>query len=314
MPTNLMAEVTQLFNILDQDSSGTLDVKEIKFFVRKVMGIADREESRNVARQLMTSIDKDGDHTLDVLEFAEGLAGLDFDSTSLEQFLEDAVSTAQAQTGIGAAKIAERAAEVFEHLDTDSSGTLGIKELKHFYRKIVGMSDKDQSRAAAIEMMEAMDLDHGHSLDLQEFTQGFQSMNQSKALAILANATKMITADNEKRIRKWAKGCFLHLDTDGSGTLGIKELKHFYRKIVGITDKVESRAAAVEFMKSMDSDNDHELTLEEFVGGFARMPRVKALSVLKNAKTVIEAVSGGAGASDTRGGGDGGGDGGDGGV
>ena len=290
LPSHLVARITQLFNLLDQDNNGSLDMKELKFFVRNVMGLADREDSRGIARQMMQSLDQDGDRSIDVLEFVEGLSTMDFEETSMEKFVDSALETAAARTADREAKIAERAEVVFRHLDADSSGSLGIKEVKRFYRKIVGITDKDESRAAAIAFMESMDVDHGHTLNLVEFTDGFRKMNQSKALAILKNAMEVITSRNEKLVRKWAEACFRHLDADNSQSLGIKEIKRFFRKIVGVQGKAESRAAAIEFMQSMDTDNDHELDLNEFVNGFAQMaPVSKAIGILRNAMVVIGA-------------------------
>jgi len=290
----LVPQITKLFNLLDQDSSGSLDVKEIKFFVRKVMGVDQREESRKIAREMVTTLDKDGDRSIDVLEFIEGITNMEFAGSSLDTFLDDALLAAQTTLDAGGAKIADLSKEVFQHLDTDRSGTLGIKEIKFFFRKIVGLADKDESRAAAIDFMKSMDVDHGHTLDVDEFTGGFRAMRQRKALSILSNAVEIITATNKSRIEQWATTCFEHLDKDGSKTLGIKEIKHFFRKIVGMKDKEESRQAAIDFMKSMDEDNDHELNVEEFIVGFAKMPRQNALSILQNAVTVIAARENGA--------------------
>ncbi len=71
---------------------------------------------------------------------------------------------------------------------------------------------------------------------------------------------------------------------------GIKEIKRFFRRIVGIEDKEESRGTAVAFMKSLDRDGSRTLDEREFANGFRAMNRGKAINMLTHAVEVIEAL------------------------
>jgi Ca2+-binding EF-hand superfamily protein len=130
MATNrpLVARITKLFNLLDQNGDGTLDAKELKFFVRKVVldGQEDRVRSRQLAKKLLETLDQDGDRSIDVLEFVEGLAGMDeFTGAPLDEFVDAALETAEKHLKAYDAKIDELSLRVFSHLDTDGSKTLG---------------------------------------------------------------------------------------------------------------------------------------------------------------------------------------------
>ena len=44
---------TTLFEKLDKDNSGSVEIKEMKFFLRKVVGLGDKDECRKVATAMM---------------------------------------------------------------------------------------------------------------------------------------------------------------------------------------------------------------------------------------------------------------------
>lgn len=124
----LVARITKLFNLLDQDGDGALDVKEIKFFVRKVIlgGHQDRARSRELATKLLSILDQDGDRSIDVLEFVEGIASMDeFAGAPVDEFLDESLKAAAKHLAAADAKIVDLSFRVFHHLDKDESQTLG---------------------------------------------------------------------------------------------------------------------------------------------------------------------------------------------
>mgnify|MGYP000524513679 CR=1 FL=1 len=49
-----------LFSKLDKDASGSVEIKEIKFFLRKVVGLKDKDSIRKVATAIMRLATDDG--------------------------------------------------------------------------------------------------------------------------------------------------------------------------------------------------------------------------------------------------------------
>ncbi|CAI7795819.1 unnamed protein product [Closterium sp. NIES-54] len=126
--------------------------------------------------------------------------------------------------------------ELFEAMDTDSSGTITMTELRDGLKKYgANLSDAEISR-----IMEETDIDQSGEIEYGEF------------LAATLNLSKI---DKQENLLK----AFAFFDTDGSGTITLDELQKACEQLKMSTGEVEA------MMREVDENKDGTIDYQEFV-------------------------------------------------
>lgn len=129
---------------------------------------------------------------------------------------------------------------IFKKLDTSGDGRLSYEELKVGLNKyFVGFNLNDEE---FLELARSIDKDGSEFIEYEEFLSAF------------LNKESLLTEKN-------LNNAFSHFDDDGSGKLGMHELKI----LLGfVKDDVETTKMLKKVIKEYDLDGDGEISLEEF--------------------------------------------------
>ncbi|CAN1290204.1 Calcium-dependent protein kinase 17 [Linum perenne] len=127
--------------------------------------------------------------------------------------------------------------EMFKGMDTDSSGTITLEELKQGLAK----QGTKLSEAEVKQLMEAADADGNGTIDYDEFITATMHLNRM---------------DREEHLYT----AFQHFDKDNSGFITTEELQQALREF-GINDDKELK----DILAEVDSDNDGRINYDEFV-------------------------------------------------
>jgi len=136
--------------------------------------------------------------------------------------------------------------KAFDAVDTDKSGSISSAELANVLKEL-GIQLKDEEVA---EVMKMMDKDGSGSIEWEEFL-----------AAIKAYPRRKLTVGRLRR-------AFKKIDTDGSGTLGLDEIKELIKKL-GLEKEVTD-ADIEEGFKALDTSGDGQISFEEFLEAFKK--------------------------------------------
>ena len=127
-------------------------------------------------------------------------------------------------------------------IDKDGDGRINREELLEVL--------EGQTEENVDFMMKLMDVDCNGTVEFHEF------------LEIMA-----FLAYNKGLNRSTAKQMFRALDKDGDGFLSADEIKRFYEIISDMDDDVPSAEEIAGLIRSLDSNGDGKIDLEEFITG-----------------------------------------------
>ena len=132
----------------------------------------------------------------------------------------------------------EEIREAFNLFDTDGSGTIDPKELKAAMQSL-GFEAKNQT---IYQMIGDIDKDGSGSIDFEEFLDMMTA--------------KMSDKDSREDIKK----VFMLFDDDSTGKITQKNLKRVAREL----GETMTDAELLEMIERADTDNDGEISLDEF--------------------------------------------------
>jgi Ca2+-binding EF-hand superfamily protein len=222
----------QVFNQVDIDRGGSLDIKEVKeFFIKIGMSLTDDELDA-----AMADMDPNGDGDIDFDEFS----GWWFAGTELSEAVKKASNTEEARIkkmyeNLLANGADKKTAEIkFEGL-SDLGSTLGVTLTK----------------PEIVDALKEMDEDGGGTVDYEEFSDWWKS--SSKIAERLR--TKMQRQEAQVRV------LFDRLDEDHGGDIGAQELAKI-SKDIGMAmseDQIEA------MIKEIDEDGGGTIDYDEFM-------------------------------------------------
>jgi calcium-binding protein CML len=136
-----------IFEQIDTDGSGYIDIDELSFALRR-MG---RAVPATELREVMDSVDLNGDGQLDLEEFTK--AG--------EAFLQRTVNAVDSHIG----GQTDSARAIFDKIDVDGSGTIDAQELGFALERM----GRQVTQEELITMMQSVDVDGDGQLTFEEF-------------------------------------------------------------------------------------------------------------------------------------------------
>lgn len=153
--------IRAIFNQIDRDHNGKLDIDEIQSALKHFGVTLNRERTRDLIKEYDTS----GDGTLDVHEFSKL-----FDRAQLEK--------------------------IFDHIDKDQSGSIEINELKHLFSEFGVQVGKAQIK----QIIHKLDRDNDGTITKTEFFNAFQHIPDLKMENLTSELISLSNLDNGSEI------------------------------------------------------------------------------------------------------------------
>jgi len=117
-----------LFEILDANKSGTLDLNEFVIFVKGIAGDFSDSATEKLAESVLAMIDSNKDGKVDKVEWQKMLA--EWDRPNKEEIIDMLISQTKAKQESKLSKVKqEKLKALFNKLDTKKTGKLGLSEL-----------------------------------------------------------------------------------------------------------------------------------------------------------------------------------------
>ena len=298
-------QIMKQFKVLDRDGSGSVDQDELKTF----LGHYNVQLKPDVLRNFMRKYDKDGDGTIDYLEFVKHVLPEDFPDNSDEKEHEvfalaakDSKKSSRASTPAAPNRLAYKKRpmsveqieetlrqkinqrtrggpfvlrQAFKFFDKDGSGQIDYDELKEVLDRFNIHPDEKEFK----ELMEKYDQDKSGDIDYYEF------------IGTLMPTDAQVSAAKQKEVLKKARetigvrfnslrGAFRKMDADGNGYLDLDEITKMAKaENLGLN---EHEVAAL--TKQMDADGDGKISYAEFCDGLQEVNTVTLKSEYEKRK------------------------------
>lgn len=152
---------------------------------------------------------------------------------------------------------------VFDTVDTDGSGTLGITELGVLLETL---GQPERSEAELRQTMQLMDTDNSGAVEFDEFSRMLLQWQENELRCVfayfdrdesgeidIAEFREALQALGQSITPEELDGLVAQADTDGSGTIGIDEFCAFVRPFMSMTSRYEYE------VQDMDTGNRCEL-------------------------------------------------------
>ena len=244
------AAAKKAFQDADIDHDGYLDHEEVRILC-EAFGVNDEDDMEDAIAEM--DADLDGEISLreymkwwranvNGKTFAKSRDGIGEGGRRLFSTLKQGLWGEEAN-----------ARNAFKDADADCSGLLDHDEMRALAMTF-GITDEDQLDAA----IEEMDEDLNGEISLKEFLAWWKK-SVHKAEGFFSLLKKGLTGP-EAEARNEARNAFLAADADGNGTLDHDEIMALAMTF-GINDQVQLEQAIAE----MDTDNDGEVSLQEFM-------------------------------------------------
>jgi CRP/FNR family cyclic AMP-dependent transcriptional regulator len=205
--SNLTLE--ELFDLLDKDGEGTIDVQEFRNGMTSVIGLCLDNETHQA---LMSYMDTDGSGELDAEEFCGKVTAV---------LHEESVTSSAV------------VARLYQHL-TKSSSTIdaflgeqatGMEQFREALDKIgIGLSEDEFA-----VVMKELDQDGDGQMHVKELSHSFSELERMRRVSALTVLGQVV--DFVSRTKSSLNRIFASVDVDGSGTLDMFELQEALRKM-----------------------------------------------------------------------------------
>lgn len=269
----LMEKITFLFDVYDEDGSGSISCKELLKFVQREQG--ELVDELKFTEELIAALDQDGDGTVSRLEFTSALRD---DSVLAECFHKALVVPAITRD------------VVRQFRNSGCAPTLTYTDLKRWWERGFGVSTyelaklggrcarsgvsctRDQFREVACEEMQSEEgTEHGWDIlwDIQALRADAPAPGKEQVVdwTSLFEALAQVA---EGEVDEKATLYFTIHDTDGSGDMDSNEIM---RLIMSSQEAMNDNAAKVlKLLKTLDNDGDGEITFDEFKGALQADP------------------------------------------
>ena len=318
--------IRKLFDKFDENSDGTIDSGELK---RGLLGLNLADLPPSQVERLVTEIDRDDNGVIDLDEFENILNGdedsetenpeeatsqvegedlaeekLDDDDSDVggqdsdDADVEFSADEAFMKLGMAISEQGLTIREVFETMDTDSSGLIMGPELQKGIEEILG---ENMDSSTIYSILKILDQDDDGNVDPMELIKGLEALD----LGIDSDDTEMEGEDLDEEMDDVeydledetkpsalnslaklldengvsAQRFFNDLDKDGNGLVSIEELRENFNKqfdeefdldeIEILMDELDidgdGMVDIMEFIERMEELDDHYTTLEEGV-------------------------------------------------
>jgi Ca2+-binding EF-hand superfamily protein len=206
------------------------------------MGMTDPEMRAAQLPDFFAKMDLDRDGRISIHDFAAAAAT--FGLTAAPQD-ESAPSGSDDEDDVPVKKreptLAERAAALFDQLDSDKSGVIDQTELEAV---LVGLGlPAEAAEKQAFKLMVKLDVDGDGDIDRDEFL----ALASDPAFSALLGAVQVGNDEHDDEdnlpLSVKAERLFDELDEDGSGALQLPELEQILERL-GLTDRAERRQQA----------------------------------------------------------------------
>jgi len=240
-------QVEELFNLLDTDKSGTLEVKELV----QLMKVVDSHKSVDDIKKDFKFMDDSKDGKVQKTEFSKHY--LDFHAKEGDNEFYQRV-----QRKIKFLERKPALAAVFDKFDHDKSGNLDKGEVYHMLK----LSKFKVTNEEVVELMKKIDHDHDGKVVKDEFIRYFFHQYYAdtegqfkKHLDALSNGLRKVKLQM----------VFNAYDLDGNGALDMNEFGRMLR-LNGRLEDVVSGDDILDVLLKIDSDHDRKVEFPEWLG------------------------------------------------
>lgn len=178
---SLAMKAAKLFDQLDHDKSGSIDETELDIVLER-LGLDDPEIRSKQVSRLMLKLDVDGDGDVSREEFL---------AAAQDPAFEAIFSSVQIEKERD--ELAEKCDALFDQLDADGSGSIGLTELDQMLERL-GLSDAAERRQHAQTLMTDLDDDMSGEVDKEEF---MKAVRRGAFDALFHPADNRLLADDE---------------------------------------------------------------------------------------------------------------------
>lgn len=246
-PNNPVQGLQQLFQRLDKNHSGKLDVSELQAMCRELNSGVDPAALPGLFARY--DLDRSGRLTLD--EFNRALFKLDSPG---DLKAKSAIARMREVLSLraGGYESLKAMGTQFRIIDRDRSGQLTKEEFEIALDILFSAYDVKFSQAEKNALFQRFDIDRTGSVSYDEFVRGVRGDMNDFRLGLVKQA-------------------FAILDLDGSGVVGTQEIARAYdvsQNPAVMSGKISPADAVREFMKHYDTNSDGRITMEEFVENY----------------------------------------------
>ena len=304
------SQVERLVEIIDEDGDGQIDLSELHETITgeklpTPVSIPKEEPSDEVAEvessedeDVDDSSDEDSDEeaSVDDAESSEETIDEEEQDDDSEESIEDAAdefSSDEALMNLGLAIVDQGLTirEVFETMDTDSSGMIMGPELQKGIEKILG---ENLDSSSVYSILQGIDQDDDGNIDPMELIEALEALNlgiesDDSSTADMddiideledditdSDSILQLISDAMDETGDSPNSFFNAMDKDGNGQVSIQE---FTQSISELIDQEVSEKDIKSFLSSTDDDDDGTIDIIEFVS---------ALESLEDAEDVVD--------------------------
>lgn len=235
-------EFRELFNSIDSDGGGAIDLDELG----EMMELLGRPMSREKLQKMMSEVDTDGGGSIDFEEFCQlvvnqsanevKLTPLEDAKRAFKMFDTDGSGTIDASElgnalrAMGQKVSDEEVKEMLAQADDDGTGEIDFEE----YCRLIGLAPPPDSKASSADKKKKPDaavdtknIDPNEIFtpdDIQEFTEIFNLFDEDGSGEItVEELAKMMEALGRTMTEDQLKAMVATVDTDGTGSIEIDE-------------------------------------------------------------------------------------------
>lgn len=255
MRGTLAEKVKFLFELLDVDSSGDVDIAELVCIIKR--GNAELRDVVDFSAEVMKACDLDGNGEIDREEFTEAMRN---DLELLDAFCSCISITVELARAMHSLKETNPSFD-FARVDATMS--------KFVERRAELQSLTDYEGFKAF-MFANFDCTAAHEEELRALFKEADADGSGEVMLrdILNGFAQVLTATQEEQVAF----LFTLYDLDGSGTLDRNEIMHM---LLSAVSRVDGHATAlIDLLATLDADGDGKVTLEEFSGRASRSPHI----------------------------------------
>jgi len=167
----------------------------------------------------------------------------------------------------------ERWKSIFNKYDCGGTGTLGVEDVKRMVRGDLKIAKRLVSDHQVHQLFEAIDEDHGGSVEFNEFLDFVQqpstrgAVSESAVIESVARGVRLALRRNKIKVKDLEEN-FSSFDESGdisTGELGCKDMVRFFRKVLKLEQHECSDKALRVAFKAMDDDGSGSMSMDEFM-------------------------------------------------
>mmetsp|Transcript_105073 Transcript_105073/g.295911 ORF Transcript_105073/g.295911 Transcript_105073/m.295911 type:complete len:519 (-) Transcript_105073:53-1609(-) len=246
-PQNPIQGVQMIFNKLDRNHSGKVDVNELQ----ELCKLLEFQSDTKALSALFRRYDIDHSGLLTIEEFSRSMFRLDGD---IEYKAKSAIARMREVLSLraGGFESLKAMGNQFRIIDRDHTGQLSKEEFNIALDILFSAYNVRFSQAEKNSLFTQFDFDKSGSISYDEFARAIRGSMSEFRLG-------------------WVKQAFSILDVDGSGIVDLRELASTYdvsQNPAVQSGKVTPDDAMRQFMKHYDGNSDGTITLEEFIENY----------------------------------------------